>query len=156
MDGLASSPRSSTIPGKFIFGSLKLPSIHTSNLLCRINCRLPHTPRSPFAAASHYFDDIFTRSGRPRSSRKPSFRRSSTTRSIGNRSDFESTFAGAETPAADILSEDEQDHRFPRNGVDEHVSNYVASQLQRVRSSASIGAYEDEFEAQADRTPNGH
>jgi hypothetical protein len=127
---------------------------HTSNLLCSINCRLPHTPRSPFAAASHYFDDIFTRSSRPRSGRKPSFRRSSTTRSIGNRSDFESAFAGAETPAAEILSEDEQDRGA--NGVDEHVTNYVRSQLQRVRSSASIAAYEDEFEAQADRTPNGH
>jgi len=36
------------------------------------------------------------------------------------------------------------------NGADEHLNNYVESQLQRVRSSASLGAFEDELEAQAE------
>ncbi|PIG69526.1 hypothetical protein AARAC_009038 [Aspergillus arachidicola] len=114
-----------------------------------INCRIPQTPRSPFAAASHYFDDIFSRS-RPRGSRRPSVRRSSTSRSIGNRSDFESAF-GDTTGAESVVGDEEKDH-----GVEDHVSHFVESQLERVRSRLSMGAYEDEFETQADRKPNGH
>lgn len=34
----------------------------------------------------------------------------------------------------------------------EHVSNYVESQLERVRRHASMGTYEDEFETQADNS----
>ncbi|KAJ5735010.1 uncharacterized protein N7483_000135 [Penicillium malachiteum] len=134
-----------------------------------INCRLPQTPRSPFAAASHYFDDIFSRSSRGRGagSRRPSVRRSSTTRSIGNRSDFNSTIAGDVTPAASTFLDDDEIGSGPisrndstaalsTNGDgDEHVHNYVESQLQRVRSSASIAAYEDELETQAEKE-NGH
>ncbi|RDW90395.1 uncharacterized protein DSM5745_02170 [Aspergillus mulundensis] len=132
-----------------------------------VNCRLPQTPRSPFAAASHYFDDIFTRSVRSQSRRgssaRPFVRRSSTSRSIGNRSDFESTFAtpAPQTPAESAVG-DEDERRSRSNGTpgpafDEHVSNYVESQLQRVRSQASMGAYEDEFEPQVDgANGNGH
>jgi hypothetical protein len=29
-----------------------------------MNCRLPQTPRTPAAAATHYFDDVFTRQRR--------------------------------------------------------------------------------------------
>lgn len=132
-----------------------------------INCRLPQTPRSPFAAASHYFDDIFSRSGRPPFSRRPSVRRSSTTRSIGNRSDFNSTIAGDATPggASAYLDEDEVSRPGSRRGStalsaenDEHINSYVESQLQRVRSSASIAAYEDELETKAEKENgrNGH
>ncbi|KAJ5363442.1 uncharacterized protein N7496_009155 [Penicillium cataractarum] len=128
-----------------------------------LNCRLPQTPRSPFAAASHYFDDMFSRSGRRRSQGRPVIRRSSTNRSIGNRSDFNSTIAGDATPAASTVLDDEDSSRplsrrdsssaFPQNGdSDEHLHNYVESQLQRVRSSASIAeGYEDELETQADK-----
>ena len=128
-----------------------------------INCRLPQTPRSPFAAASHYFDDIFSRRGRGSGSRPHSVRRSSTTRSIGNRSDFNS-IAGDATPGATLDDEyisSPASRRgsvpgIPQNGADEeHISNYVESQLQRVRSSASIATYEDEFETQADKD-HGH
>ncbi|KKK26565.1 hypothetical protein ARAM_002994 [Aspergillus rambellii] len=114
-----------------------------------VNCRLPQTPRSPFAAAGHYFDDIFTRSihSRGSSSGRPHIRRSSTSRSIGNRSDLESAFTG-ETPA------DEEEKS--EGGFENHMSHYVESQLQRVRSQVSMGAYEDEFEAQADGVSNGH
>ncbi|KAL4754695.1 hypothetical protein BDW72DRAFT_165977 [Aspergillus terricola var. indicus] len=126
-----------------------------------VNCRLPQTPRSPFAAASHYFDDIFTRSvrslSRRGSSHRPFVRRSSTSRSIGNRSDFESAFAtpAPQTPVEPALDDEEGKDRHGPNGTpgpefDEHVSNYVRSQLQRVRSQVSMGAYEDEFETQAD------
>ncbi|GMF72233.1 unnamed protein product [Aspergillus oryzae] len=87
---------------------------------------------------------------RPRGSRRPSVRRSSTSRSIGNRSDFESAF-GDTTGAESVVDDEEKDR-----GVDDHVSHFVESQLERVRSRLSMGAYEDEFETQADRKPNGH
>ena len=109
-----------------------------------VNCRLPQTPRSPSVAASHYFDDIFTRSGRPqKNGQRPTIRRSSTSRSIGARSDFASSVNGdAEEPETPTAEEDET--------AREHVSNYVESQLNRVRNNASMGTYEDEFETQAD------
>lgn len=107
-------------------------------------------------AASHYFDDIFSRSGGPNNSRRPSIRRSSTTRSIGNRSDYNSIIAGDSTPAAEsTFLDDEETSRTPsRRGStanEEHISNYVESQLRRVRSSASIASYEDELETRADQ-----
>ena len=164
--------KSSTIQGKFDLTSSDITNSYRKfNLLTSylsLNCRLPQTPRSPFAAASHYFDDIFSRTGRPQSSRRPSVRRSSTTRSIGNRSDFNSTIAGDATPSA--VLDDEFGSPTSRRGStfatspngeeEEHVHNYVESQLQRVRSSASIAAYEDELETKADKQngngQNGH
>ncbi|KAJ5784638.1 uncharacterized protein N7503_009850 [Penicillium pulvis] len=136
-----------------------------------INCRLPQTPRGPFAAASHYFDDIFSRSTRGRGigSRRPSVRRSSTNRSIGNRSDFNSTVAGDATPVSTYLDDEEVMSPVSRRGStpalstngdgerEEHINNYVESQLQRVRSSASIATYEDELETQAEKeNGSGH
>lgn len=61
-----------------------------------VNCRLPHTPRTPGAGMSHYFDDILHRhmggAQTPRSPMlsptAPRLRRSSTSRSIAARSDF--------------------------------------------------------------------
>ncbi|KAL2872752.1 uncharacterized protein BJX67DRAFT_17348 [Aspergillus lucknowensis] len=122
-----------------------------------VNCRLPQTPRFPSAAASHYFDDIFTRfaHGHSRrgsshgSSNGPFIRRSSTSRSIGNRSDFESALntPAPETPVAD---DDAGKDGHGERGFDDPVSKYVESQLQRVRSQVSMGVYEDEFETQVD------
>lgn len=140
MDGQAWLQRWYTILGKFFHPRSRKP---LSLLLHRVNCRLPQTPRSPSAVASHYFDDIFTRSARPRSSGRPSIRRSSTSRSIGARSDFGSAFNG-ETPDTPSADDEEPDRR------NEHVSNYVESQIQRVRRRASVGMYEDELETQAD------
>ena len=37
-----------------------------------------------------------------------------------------------------------------RSEANQHVANYVKEQLKRVRSNESVGAYEDEFEAQLD------
>ncbi|GAB1313126.1 hypothetical protein MFIFM68171_03336 [Madurella fahalii] len=61
-----------------------------------VNCRLPHTPRTPGAGMSHYFDDILHRhlggAHTPRSPMlsptAPRLRRSSTSRSLAARSDF--------------------------------------------------------------------
>lgn len=118
--------------------------MHRLIKLNSVNCRLPQTPRSPSVAASHYFDDIFSRSGRPRKDgHRPTVRRSSTSRSIGARSDFAPSVNGdAEEPDTPTAEEDEMTR--------EHVSNYVESQLDRVRRNASMGTYEDEFETQAD------
>lgn len=88
-------------------------------------------------------------------SRRPSVRRSSTTRSIGTRSDFNSTVAGDATPGASSTLDDEDSRPSSRRGstngaADDHLDHYVESQLQRVRSSASLGAFEDELETQAE------
>lgn len=105
-----------------------------------ISCRLPQTPRTPTAAAAHladsYFDETFARPQGPR------IRRSSTSRSIDNRSSFNASVNGDE--------DDSEERTRDRNHANQHVANYVTEQLERIRSKESIAAYEDEFEAQAD------
>lgn len=137
----------------------------------RINCRLPQTPRTPSTAAAHYFDDIFSRSVKPPLHRRGSssashpyrhhIRRSSASRSIGARSDF------ATINGDNDNDNDEEEHVLTENGygiglgpeqiaADEHVSHYVASQIERVRSrGVLVGGYEDEFEAQVDGERDG-
>lgn len=104
----------------------------------------------------------------------PQIRRSSTSRSIGARSSYNSSFAD---PKEDPRYREDDDSseaantedNFGRpspigrqngtsNGVDhereeadEHVDRFVANQLERVRTGESeVGVYEDEFEAQLD------
>lgn len=77
----------------------------------------------------------------------PNVRRSSTSRSIGVRSDF-----GISTPgeARSALDEGESDRDESVNAdAEQYVDQYVESQVQRARSERSFGVYEDEFEAQA-------
>lgn len=111
-----------------------------------INCRLPQTPRTPTAANAHYadsyFDEIFSRSN------KPKIRRSSTSRSIGNRSSFSTSVNGdhPDESAIDSTTDgDEQERR--RSEANSHIVNYVNEQLERVRSN-EFAIQEDEFEAQ--------
>jgi len=137
-----------------------------------MNCRLPQTPRSPAAAASHYFDDTFTRQRRQSMSgtRRNSLARSMTrTRSIGARSDW--TNAGAMTPRAPSTTGDEEDGddgddeapaaagEKPRQwGIykenpseasgkgessDDHITKYVQDQLQRLRTNESAEMSEE-------------
>jgi hypothetical protein len=124
----------------------------TGSFRRRLNGRLPQTPRSPHTAAAHYFDDIFSRSARPHP------RRSSTSRSIGNRSDFATSIHGDGDSIAP-LDEDEHDDLSAidsaRAELADGVRVYAADQLRRLRSQASFGVYEDEFEAQLDETPKG-
>lgn len=112
-------------------------------MFLRINCRLPQTPRTPSAAAAHYsdsyFDETFSRSSKPR------IRRSSTSRSLGNRSSFNTSING-DTDADSVVGERERQ----RSEANFHVANYVTDQLERVRSNDSVAVYEDEFEAQLD------
>ena len=105
-----------------------------------INCRLPHTPRTPTSGVSHYFDEILSKVARPKQYRS----RRGSTRSIAGRSDISS----------DVNEEDEEVEKQKRID-DTHVLDYVASQLQRVKShDTSFDPNKpDEFEAQADTPP---
>ncbi len=105
---------------------------------------------------AHYFDDTFTRHiNQAKSDKSPyhTMRRSSTARSIGARSDFDTSVNGdaplsignsVETETAEKIREREE--------ADVHTANYVSEQLERVRSNQSTADYEtgDEFEAQLD------
>ncbi|EGC46530.1 cytoplasm protein [Histoplasma capsulatum var. duboisii H88] len=116
-----------------------------------ITCRLPHTPRTPVTAASHYFDDILSRFSKPRPSKSQMLRRSSTSRSIGQRSSFASTQAGDESVS---MYPFESSPRMPGEddtpGVNEQTRNYVHEQVEFLARRVSVGVYEDEFKAGAD------
>ncbi|GAB7342307.1 hypothetical protein MBLNU457_g0539t1 [Dothideomycetes sp. NU457] len=136
-----------------------------------VTCRLPQTPRTPTAAAAHYFDDVFTRQRRNSQSRKPStLRRSSTHRSLGMRSDWDSapvsehgdddnTENNTDANGANgrdekgrrwtIFNEDDESKRH-RESADEHVQNYVQDQLKRLMSPDGNNEFEDEIEAKYD------
>ena len=93
-----------------------------------INCRLPQTPRTPTAAAAHYsdsyFDEIFIRSNKPR------IRRSSTSRSIGNRSSFNNSENGEtyDETAIDSTTNGEERNRR-RSEANQHIANYIQDRL---------------------------
>jgi hypothetical protein len=135
-----------------------------------LNCRLPQTPRSPAAAASHYFDDTFTRQRRQSMSgtRRNSLARSMTrTRSIGARSDWET--AGARTPGAPSTAggddDDDADNEAPAGEIykedptvssagmgessDDHITKYVQEQLQRLKTNESA-EFSEEIAASGD------
>jgi hypothetical protein len=141
-----------------------------------MNCRLPQTPRTPAAAASHYFDDVFTRQRRKSISgtRRNSLARSLTrTRSIGARSDW--TNGGDKTPAAPSANGDDDDDGddeaadnsskvrqysiykedpAENNKVkdnDDHITKYVQEQLQRLKSNES-NEFSEEIAATGDGT----
>lgn len=125
------------------------PSTHhskTYNILLyssSVNCRLPQTPRTPAVAMGHYFDETLHRGPRgahtPKSPATPRFRRSSTARSLAARSDFDglSDDEGAATHSrrgsSVVLADPERLRR--KAEADEHMHNYVAEQLERVRSA---------------------
>ncbi|KAK4943522.1 hypothetical protein LTR28_008436 [Elasticomyces elasticus] len=127
-----------------------------------VNCRLPQTPRTPSSAAAHYFDDVFSRQRRASVTKKPTnLRRSSTygARSIGMRSDYASTNGDADEDDDDVASSQHtrahsifMDDEAVRahEAEDEHVANYVADQLSRLKSNESADQFQDEIEAQLD------
>ena len=129
----------------------------------RMTCRLPQTPRTPTGAASHYFDDVFTTTGKPK---KPHhLRRSSTNRSIGFRSDWETSTNGEDedvtSPAKRKNSVGVQDAESIRQKLitEERLNHYVSGQLQRIKTGMN-DCEPDEFEtttdgASDDRPKNG-
>ena len=142
-----------------------------------MNCRLPQTPRTPAAAASHYFDDVFTRQRRKSLSgtRRNSLARSLTrTRSIGARSDW--TNGGDKTPGAASTNggddedgddetgarrerperqysiyKDDPSERGPKESNDDHITKYVQEQLQRLKTNES-NEFSEEIAATNDGT----
>lgn len=126
---------------------------------CRMTCRLPQTPKTPTSAAAHYFDDIFTESGRPK---KPHhLRRSSTARSIGHRSDWadedDHTPLNRVNSIGYLNAEDIQ----RKSEMDQHVAHYVSEQLQRLsthQDDANVdgGELETSLDGAADGKSNGH
>jgi hypothetical protein len=104
---------------------------------------------------AHYFDDIFTRHVSQPKSSKPSLRRSSTSRSIGARSDFDASVNGDNEKGArsirNSVATDNPDIERERNEANAHVAQYVSERLERVRShDSAIFENEDEYEAQLD------
>lgn len=102
---------------------------------------------------AHYFDDVFTRNTGPLKQKKPQMRRSSTSRSMGQRSDFESSINGDDDAASigNSVETETEDSRRERQEADVHTAHYVSEQLQMVRSNESAHTERgDEFEAQLD------
>jgi hypothetical protein len=118
-----------------------------------MTCRLPQTPRTPTAAAAHYFDDIWAPTGKPK---KPHhLRRSSTSRSIGFRSDWETSTNNDEdepepinrTSSIGYLDSEELRRKAE---IDDKVADYVSDQLERVKSGESAEVDHSEFETSLD------
>jgi hypothetical protein len=103
---------------------------------------------------AHYFDDIFTRhSGHPkRTPSRPQVRRSSTARSIGARSDFDTSINGEPESEHEVNSvgPETAEREREREEADAHTANYVSERLSRVRSRSVDFERGDEFEAQLD------
>jgi hypothetical protein len=103
---------------------------------------------------AHYFDDIFTRHAQPKSNRpQQRMRRSSTTRSIGARSDFDASVRGDDDAGSidNSVEPENVERERERREADVHTANYVSEQLSRVRSHQSADFEDgDEFEAQLD------
>jgi hypothetical protein len=100
-----------------------------------VNCRLPHTPRTPGSAAAHYFDDIFSRvTKKP----QPFLGRRHSARSIDVRSDW--------------TEDEDEEERKARERDDEEVLEYVNHRLKRVMSVSGSAAEDsdNDFEEQLD------
>jgi hypothetical protein len=104
---------------------------------------------------AHYFDEMFTRHVNQPKSSKPSLRRSSTSRSIGARSDFNASVNGDDEDRAcsmrNSVATDNPERERERNEANVHVAQYVSERLERVRSrDSAVFENEDEYEAQLD------
>lgn len=114
--------------------------IHDSGL----NCRLPQTPRTPTAAAAHYFDDVFHSTKADESQTR--IRRSSTSRSIGNHKDFDVSLEDYRRQSTG----DEVDRERRKSEANEHVAIYVTHALERLRAKEGLADYDDELETLPD------
>jgi hypothetical protein len=118
-----------------------------------MTCRLPQTPRTPTGAADHYFDDVFSTTGKP--ARRQTLRRSSTNRSIGFRSDWETSTHGDEDEATSTIRRKnsvgvlDQEAMEQKAAMEDRLNHYVTGQLQRIKTG--MQDYEpDEFETMTD------
>lgn len=85
---------------------------------------------------AHYFDDVFGRHiGQPESFKPKPMRRSSTSRSIGARSDFNISVNGDAHAEGDRFSHRnsvDPEEEKEREEVNKHVAHYVSEQLEKV------------------------
>jgi hypothetical protein len=116
-----------------------------------VNCRLPHTPRTPTVGMAHYFDDVFHRykeAGTPRPMSMPRMRRSSTARSMSIRSDFETSTNENDDDhgplSGSVALEDTSKIREKRE-ADAHMHRYITDQLERYRDDNNLEE-QDELE----------
>jgi hypothetical protein len=117
-----------------------------------MTCRLPQTPRTPTTAAAHYFDDVLSTTSKPK---KPAYLRRSSTRSIGFRSDWETSTNGDDEDVGSPIRRKnsvgylDEDAIKAKQAIEERFNNYVSGQLERVKTG--MNEYEaDEFEASLD------
>lgn len=103
---------------------------------------------------SHYFDDVFARSTGRRGSTTSlrHIRRSSTARSIGLRSDFDTDVNGTEANASlgNSFHADDPERERERHEADEHMHQYISDQLARYKDDKGADTFfrQDEYEAQ--------
>jgi hypothetical protein len=130
----------------------------------RMTCRLPQTPRTPTGAAAHYFDDVFSTTSKPK---KPHhLRRSSTSRSIGFRSDWgeSANEDDDETVSSPANRRGSVGHLDPeaieqKNAMQERLNHYVSGQLERVKTGIAdveTDEFETTLDGSSDQKPNGH
>lgn len=115
---------------------------------------------------SHYFDDILTREIKRRDSNipatpglngKPRMRRSSTARSIGARSDFDSEMNGQDgddgSLGNSVTLEDPEKLRErlkERSEADAHMHRYISDQLERFKEDKEyVNGGDNEYETSA-------
>jgi hypothetical protein len=117
-----------------------------------MTCRLPQTPRTPTGAADHYFDDVFTTTGK--AVRRQTLRRSSTNRSIGFRSDWGGSNEDEDEGTGPIRRKNsvgvlDQEAIDQKTAMEDRLNHYVTGQLQRIKTG--MQDYEpDEFETMTD------
>lgn len=101
---------------------------------------------------AHYFDDVFTRHvGEKTRPARQHIRRSSTARSIGVRSDFESANGDDDDRSiGNSVMPESPERQRERQEANIHMANYVSEQLERVKSHESFDNNRDEFEASLD------
>ncbi|EHK46282.1 hypothetical protein TRIATDRAFT_317291 [Trichoderma atroviride IMI 206040] len=120
-----------------------------------VTCRLPQTPRTPSATMAHYFDDIFQRhidNGVPHPGGRRHLRRSSTARSIGARSDFESSINGDDDARSvtNSVYHDDPERIKEKQEADSHMHRYISDQLRRYNGAGNEeDSGGDEYETRA-------
>lgn len=104
---------------------------------------------------AHYFDDMFQRSldlGTPRSPGMRRIRRSSTARSIGARSDFDTSVNGVDDDTHSVSNSvfhDDPDKVKEKEEADSHLHRYISDQLERYKDETLNGGHADEYETRA-------
>lgn len=115
----------------------------------RVEARIPQTPKTPFASAAHYFDDIFSRqisiSGESRSKRQFSRSRSTSARNEGDVTRYRKE-GGPLTRSSSIGYLNEEEIK-QREEWDHHVAKYVSERMEILKSGAAEIMFGDELEA---------